>query len=345
MTEVGASDGDMRLSGYVSHPTLRRASGVDQYLFVNRRPVKDRVLVGALRAAYFDVMHAREFPLCCLYLDLPGEQVDVNVSPAKTDVHFLEPSRVRDFIVKTIRRALAVVPAAQSGGRAEISDWQWGHAAAAPRQTSAACGSLLSADCGGEAAEQSSSVLLPLGLARAQIGNKYILSETEEGLIVIDQHAAHERIIYEKLRAGGVKRQPLLIPEIIRIKPGQAAAIMEMKGCLAESGLAIGEFGDSEMAIYEKPADFDLDWAACLSDVADEVMDRGHSSVAAERLHLKLANYACHHSVRAGQKLSLEQMNALLREIEKTERGGQCNHGRPVWKKFSFGELDGVFER
>jgi len=136
-----------------------------------------------------------------------------------------------------------------------------------------------------------------------------------------------------------------LIPEIIRLRPEQASAILEIKNELSESGLVLESFGDAELAIYERPADFDLDWEKCLADAADEVLANGHSSAFLERLHLKLANYACHHSVRAGQKLSLDQMNALLREIERTERGAECNHGRPVWRKLSFSELDAMFER
>ncbi|MDR1071636.1 MAG: DNA mismatch repair endonuclease MutL [Rickettsiales bacterium] len=348
MLEIDADDGDIRLSGFVSVPTLRRASGIDQYLFVNRRPVKDKVLVGALRAAYFDVMHAREFPLCCLYLEMPPNQVDVNVSPAKTEVHFLEPARIRDFIVRTIRRALAATAVSQGLGNNELevpggadkpasyfSDYWVGSGALR-----------IDADSAFSAPDGIAPLPdMPLGYARAQIGNKYILAENPDGLIIVDQHAAHERIVYENLRKGDVRRQPLLIPEVIKMKPEQAAAILEIKAELSESGLALESFGDSEIAIYEKPADFDLDWGQCLSDVADEVLANGHSSVVKERLHLKLANHACHHSVRAGQKLSLEQMNALLREIEGTERGGECNHGRPVWKKFSFDELDGKFER
>ena len=346
MIEIEANDGDIRLHGFVSRPTLRRASAIDQYLFVNRRPVKDKVLMGALRAAYFDVMHAREFPLACLYLDLPASDVDVNVSPAKTDVHFLEPARIRDFIVRTIRSKLASSFARRDaahgnnawpggGANAPINDPQpmFNEDGFAPPPES-----LFDS-------EIRSLLDMPLGYARAQIGNKYILCENPDGLIIVDQHAAHERIVYEKLRAGDVKRQPLLIPQIIKMRPEQAAVILEIKADLAKSGLVVESFGDAEIAIYEKPADFDLDWAECLSDVADEVRSNSHSSALAEKLHLKLANYACHHSVRAGQKLSLEQMNALLREIESTERGGQCNHGRPVWKKFSFNELDGKFER
>ena len=342
MIEIETSDGDVKLSGFVSEPTLRRASGIDQYLFVNRRPVKDKVLIGALRAAYFDVMHAREFPLCCLYLEMPSELVDVNVSPAKTDVHFLEPARIRDMIVRTIRRKLA-----ETAGGARSESFSSDISDSFFQNTNYENGvEGIQIDMG---PMQTQSVIadfaLPLGYARAQIGNKYILSENHEGLIIIDQHAAHERITYERLRLGKIRRQPLLIPEIIKLKTGQVGAILEIKQDLSESGLIVEQFGDDDIAIYEKPADFDLDWQNCLSDVAAEVISNGHSSIVREKLHLKLANYACHHSVRAGQKLSLEQMNALLREIEDTERGGECNHGRPVWKKVSMDELDKTFER
>ena len=341
MLEIDARDGTLGLRGFIGSPTIRRASGINQYLFVNNRPVRDKVLVGALRAAYFDVMHAREFPLCCLYLDLPKNEVDVNVSPAKTEVHFLEPSRIRDFIVKTIRAKLAI-PHTNNVAQSwpSVLD-SWPPFQPKPDieiSIDKPSASFLILDTPAMNAE-------PLGKARAQIGNKYILAENSEGLIIVDQHAAHERIVYEQLRNGITKRQPLLIPEILKMTPEQATAVLEIKSELEKSGAIIDSFGESEIAIYEKPADFDLDWEKCLTDVANEVLANGHSSAVDERLHLKLANYACHHSVRAGQKLSLEQMNALLREIERTERGGQCNHGRPVWKKLGFDELDSGFER
>ncbi|MDR2268704.1 MAG: DNA mismatch repair endonuclease MutL [Rickettsiales bacterium] len=347
MLGIDSVDGKIRLYGFVSIPTLRRASGIDQYLFVNRRPVKDKVLIGALRAAYFDVMHAREFPLCCLYLDLPSGDVDVNVSPAKTDVHFLEPARIRDFIVRTIRAKLAMRPI--DGMETANGAPDYIH----PEESSIYATDARDSDVvrdfsfhiPDDARAPEKEIWNPLGYARAQIGNKYILAENNDGLVIVDQHAAHERITYEKLRLGEIKKQPLLIPQIIRMKPEQTVAVLEIKEEMAESGLIIESFGDNEVAIYEKPADFDLDWEKCLLDIADEILSNGHSSMLREKLHLILANYACHHSVRAGQKLSLEQMNALLREIEKTERSDECNHGRPVWKKFSFSELDGKFER
>jgi DNA mismatch repair protein MutL len=339
LLEISASDKDIKLTGFVSVPTLRRASGIDQYLFVNNRPVKDKVIIGALRAAYFDVMHAREFPLCCLYLEIPNSSVDVNVSPAKTDVHFLEPSRIRDLIVRTIRHKLAETPEYIEQVRS-VAEHFWCDPAPIDmpiiEQTF---------DMGMGSDVEIENLKMPLGYARAQIGNKYILAENNEGLIIVDQHAAHERIVYETLRIGGINRQPLLIPQIVRMSPEQHDAVLQVKQELADSGLILESFGEKEIAIYEKPADFDLNWDECLIDVANEILAHGHSSIINEKLHLKLANYACHHSVRAGQKLSLEQMNALLRQIEKTERAGECNHGRPVVKKFSFAELDFSFER
>jgi DNA mismatch repair protein MutL len=185
----------------------------------------------------------------------------------------------------------------------------------------------------------------PLGRAIGQIGSKYILAEAAGGLAVIDQHAAHERITYEKLRAHEIKRQPLLVPLVLKLRPEETAAVSDAAAELAECGLCVEEFGEDAVIIREKPADWDLDWTAVLRAVAQEVRADGNSSGLAARLHLKLANYACHHSVRAGQKLDYAQMDALLRDIERTERAGQCNHGRPVYRIIATAELDKWFER
>lgn len=353
----------LKLQGFISEPTLRRASSVDQYLFVNGRPVKDKVLVGALRAAYMDVMSSREFPLCALYLTLSPREVDVNVSPAKTEVHFLEPARVRAFIIRTLRDALAqkltvnneqlTINIAQSAvpmaGIFEKYNENTSSSAALfvreparmfenqnpnfPRADAPTVNcSLLTVNC-------------PLGRVIGQIGNKYIIAENASGLVIVDQHAAHERIVYEKLRAREIKRQVLLSPIVVTLRPEEVASIMEVADELEACGLKLSEFGDGAIAIYEKPADWDMDWGAILKSVADEVRAGGHSSNLSERLHLKLANYACHHSVRAGQKLDPAQMDALLRDVENTERAGQCNHGRPVYRIIKLSELDGWFER
>ncbi len=363
---VSGSNAEMKLTGFISEPTLRRASSVDQYLFVNGRPVKDKVLVGALRAAYMDVMHAREFPLCALYLTVPTNAVDVNVSPAKTEVHFLEPNHVRAFIIKTLRDRLAqtMVQAKSmqsSEFRVQSADkvvepvrfdfgirregFQVRDNVVLPVATQQ------SSECRVQSAEKvpyiDNTVVidLPLGRVVGQIGNKYIIAQKDDNMVIVDQHAAHERITYEKLRGHKIKTQPLLTPIVVNLRDVDVMAIMSIADELKASGLHVGEFGADAIAIFEKPADWDLNWGDVLHNIADEVRTNGHSSQLNEKLHLKLANYACHHSVRAGQKLDLVQMNALLRDIERTERAGQCNHGRPVYKFIPMTEIDTWFER
>lgn len=372
MLDIDAKSGSnsgLKISGFISEPTLRRASSVDQYLFVNGRPVKDKVLVGALRAAYMDVMHAREFPLCVLNLTLDPQAVDVNVSPAKTEVHFLEPSHVRAFIIKNLRDRLAQTMVSQPsvakssyGGinntffKPNVSQparFDFGLVPGAFRVESTVAENV---DLPQKTCVQNDfehvqigndvSVLdMPLGRVVGQIGNKYIIAQTESAMVVVDQHAAHERITYEKLRAHAIKTQPLLTPIVINLREEDVAAVLTIADEMRASGLHIDAFGDDAIAIFEKPADWDLDWVTVFKSIADEVRVNGHSSGLNEKLHLKLANYACHHSVRAGQKLDINQMDALLRDIENTERAGQCNHGRPVYKIIPLNEIDGWFER
>ena len=361
------SDASMKLYGFISEPTLRRAASVDQYLFVNGRPVKDKVLVGALRAAYMDVMHAREFPLCALYLAIDPRRVDVNVSPAKTEVHFLEPTHVRAFIIKTLRDTLAktlnqnqatsgtrptgdVMPRVQSmnffsGARCSGGAAHRGPDPAFMFVASPNLNIDVPADNGTEKYGAPDDSDLPLGRAVGQIGNKYVLAVRGENLIIVDQHAAHERITYERLRRHVIKTQPLLAPIVVNMRGEDAAAVLSIADDMRNAGLHIDAFGDTAIAIFEKPADWDLNWAELFHDIADEVRGHGHSSKLDERLHLKLANWACHHSVRAGQKLDMRQMDALLRDIENTTRGGECNHGRPVYKIIPFTEIDAWFER
>ena len=366
--DAKSSSSDMHLYGFISHPTLRRVSSVDQYLFVNGRPVKDKVLVSALRAAYMDVMHAREFPLCALYLDLPSNHVDVNVSPAKTEVHFLEPTHVRAFIIKTLREALAKT-LQQNSVVSNIQSVSENKFEIPPVQTFFNNVNLQSrnnvktfvsepvydrnsriqqneqSEKHNDISQTDSEFDLPLGRVIGQLNNKYILAENKDGLVVVDQHAAHERITYEKLRLHTIKTQPLLTPIVIRLREEDVIAVLAVADDLKNCGLHIDSFGDNAVAVFEKPSDWDLDWEKCLHEIADEVRAYGHSSKLNEKLHLKLANYACHHSVRAGQKLNYDQMNALLRDIEQTERGTECNHGRPVYKVISITELDAMFER
>ena len=362
---VSSSTSGMKLTGYISEPTLRRASSVDQFLFVNGRPVKDKVLVGALRAAYMDVMHAREFPLCALYLWLPTNAVDVNVSPAKTEVHFLEPTHVRSFIIKTLRDRLSqtmvsnvvqqVTPVETAKPAQSFPQFEF---AVKP---SAFCvrdeikpvvqNPFVDSVCvtpvpkHAETPIENVFVDMPLGRVVGQIANKYIIAQKDDNMVIVDQHAAHERITYEKLRNNKIKTQPLLTPIVVNLREEDVVAIVSISDELKQSGLHVDAFGDNAIAIFEKPSDWDMNWADVLRSVADEVRINGHSSQLKEKLHLKLANWACHHSVRAGQKLDFVQMDTLLRDIEKTERGGQCNHGRPVYKFIPITEIDTWFER
>lgn len=363
-----ATTAGLELHGFISEPTLRRASSVDQYLFVNGRPVRDKVLVGALRAAYMDVMHAREFPLCALYLTVPPRSVDVNVSPAKTEVHFLEPTHIRSFIIKTLRTALAqTMNSAPSVDVAHHAPMEFARAGAQkinfglPQSNMRVCepktmaefsemNEIFSDPVQSHATDAAPAVGapaddMPLGRVIGQIGNKYILAASGDNLVVVDQHAAHERITYERLRLRAIKSQPLLTPIVVHLRDADVVAVMTIADEMRASGLHIDAFGDDAIAIFEKPADWDLNWGNLFHDIADEVRANGHSSQLNEKLHLKLANYACHHSVRAGQCLSVQSCDALLREIERTQRGAQCNHGRPVYKFIPIADMDAWFER
>ena len=364
MVDTKSSSAEMRLHGFVSHPTLRRASSVDQYLFVNGRPVKDKVLVAALRAAYMDVMHAREFPLCALYLELPSRNVDVNVSPAKTEVHFLEPSHVRSFIIKSLRTVLSQtlnqnvqnnvardnknfeIPLTQTFFNSNKIDTNlYAKSFVAEPDVYGENHRIEQIDTQQEIVKTESGFDLPLGRVIGQLNDKYILAENVNGFVIVDQHAAHERITYEKLRKHEIKTQPLLTPVVIKLRAEEVESVLMVVDELKQCGLHIDSFGDSAIAIFEKPSDWDLNWEKCFHEIADEVRVNGHSSKLQEKLHLKLANFACHHSVRAGRRLNMAEMNAILRDIEQTERGGECNHGRPVYMIIPISKIDSLFER
>ena len=290
----------MRLTGFISEPTLRRASSVDQYLFVNGRPVKDKVLVGALRAAYMDVMHAREFPLCALYLTLPTNAVDVNVSPAKTEVHFLEPNHVRSFIIKALRDRLSQTmvqapPVARPVADLAAPTVRWTpseRVGAEPvkfdfgirreafqvrddivRPVMPQSNNAAAVDVN---IDNTVHVDLPLGRVVGQVGNKYIIAQKDDNMIIVDQHAAHERITYEKLRNNKIKTQPLLTPIVVNLRDADVMAIVSIVDDLKKSGLHVDAFGEGAVAIFEKPADWDMDWGDVLRAIADEVRVNGH---------------------------------------------------------------------
>lgn len=348
---------DIRISGFASLPTYARGQANNQFAFVNGRPVRDKLVSGAIRGAYADVLPPGRFPSLCLFIDCADSRVDVNVHPAKTEVRFRDSGFVRSLIVSALKRALAAAPlktdTAKSSGTAEAfrprndiynpssnhfaEDVQASFAMQMPPQ-------------GMTHANVESQAAFPLGLARAQLHNTYIVSQTPRGFILVDQHAAHERIVYERLkreRAGqGVLTQPLLVPQVVELDPTTAATVLGLADVLAEAGLKVEGFGENAVIVREVPAALaKADVATLLNAVADEERELGQSETVQERINHVLATLACHHSVRAGRTLRVEEMNALLREMEITPNSGQCNHGRPTFIELKLPDIERLFGR
>ncbi|MGN6499287.1 MAG: DNA mismatch repair endonuclease MutL [Tsuneonella sp.] len=371
--------GAMRLSGIAGLPTYNRGVADHQYLFVNGRPVKDRLLVGAVRGAYSDMLARDRHAVLALFLDLPPEEVDVNVHPAKTEVRFRDAAGVRGFIVSGLRQALSSGDrrSAQAPDAAAMGRWQregepsslasiftgrdWSAPSAvreAPRtwtehQAGASVPPL--AEPAGRA-EQAAPVPdelseYPLGVARGQVAGTYIVAEAADGLVIVDQHAAHERLVLERLRAAGAgeaaaRAQALLIPEVVEMDEPACDRLEDAAPKLAELGLAIERFGPGAMLVRSLPhALARSDPHTLLQDVADDLAQHGEALLLGEKLDLVLATMACHGSVRASRALSVAEMNALLREMERTPRSGQCNHGRPTWVKLSMSDVEKLFGR
>lgn len=373
--EVEAEREGIRLHGYAGLPTFSRRDARLQHLFVNRRPVQDRLLRQALRAAYSDLLFHDRQPVAALYLELPPERVDVNVHPAKAEVRFREPGVVRGLVVGALRRALAEHGhrAASSNAGAALASFRPGtlpwrrpgggppgpgalaETPAAPF-AGAAAGALLDAPpaardlSDGDEAPPRPADAYPLGAARAQLHAAYILAETADGLVLVDQHAAHERIVYERLKAGlresGVARQLLLLPEVVELDGADAAALLRHAGELAELGLALEPFGPGAVLVREVPAMLGLaDAAGLVRDLAGDLAELGKGVALKEALERVAATMACHGSVRAGRRLSLPEMDALLRQVERTPYAGQCNHGRPTHVALRREDVERLFGR
>ena len=363
---------DMRLTGIAGLPTYNRGVADHQYLFVNGRPVKDRLLVGAVRGAYADMLARDRHAVLALFLELPAEEVDVNVHPAKTEVRFRDAAAVRGFIVSALRGALATGDrrSAQSPDAAAMGRWMQEPALAsmftrdwsAPQQRIAepqnhwrpAEAAVLDAPQG--RAEEAAPVPqeardYPLGIARGQIANTYIVAEAADGLVLVDQHAAHERLVLERLRAAGAgeavtRPQALLMPDVVELDEPACDRLEEAAEKLAALGLSIERFGPSAMLVRSLPhALAKADPEKLLRDIADDLALNGEALLLGEKLDLVLATMACHGSVRAGRTLSVAEMNALLREMEATPRSGQCNHGRPTWVKLAMNDVEKLFGR
>ena len=374
---IDLARGTARLTGVAGLPTFNRGVSDHQYLFVNGRPVKDRLLIGAVRGAYSDMLARDRHAVLALFLELAPEDVDVNVHPAKTEVRFRDPAFVRGFIVSGLRHALdgAGQRSAQSPSAAAMGNWRsepleprpapaltslFAREYAAPRLGEAGRvwrgyeeQILAPPAAHAEAANATHDEHMahPMGVARGQIAQTYIVAEAHDGLILVDQHAAHERLVLERLRAAGAGEtgaaaQALLLPEVVELDEPSCDRLEERSAQLADYGLALERFGPAAMLVRAVPAALASgDVQALVRDVADDLAQNGDTLLLGERLDHVLATMACHGSVRAGRVLSVAEMNALLREMERTPRSGQCNHGRPTWVKLAHGDIEKLFGR
>lgn len=353
----------IRLHGYAGLPTFSRGNSLHQYLFVNNRPVRDRLLLGALKGAYADTLMGGRYPVAVLFFDVPADDVDINVHPAKQEVRFRDPAMVRGLLVSAIQQALqaharnsATKPDLKVFTQNNVQPQQvvretaftslgvWQPQA---RVTSPSMPAAMQAVSAPEPVNENH----PLGAARAQLHKTYIVAQTDDGVTIIDQHAAHERIVYERLKdaiaEGGIVRQPLLVPEIVNLKSDDVAALGEAAPILESLGLIIEPFGSDSIAVREIPALLAdrIDFAALLKDMADQLAEGGQGEHLRDTILALLARQACHWSVRAGRILNVDEMNTLLRQMESTPLSGQCNHGRPTYVTLSLDDLEKLFAR
>jgi DNA mismatch repair protein MutL len=410
--EIDQTRDGVRLTGFAGLPTYNRGNAAHQYLFVNGRPVRDRLLQGALRAAYADFLARDRHPTAALYISLDTSEVDVNVHPAKAEVRFRDPALVRGLIVGALRHALAgaghrasttTAASALDAIRAQnmvsppysgyqpgpsptgFSAWQAGgwtrptaqvlpglsdvSARVEPGGDGGVAEAVRDAAFGDYAAPSAldyqgvaegpaapgfnptfDPVDFPLGAARAQVHETYIVAQTRDGVVIVDQHAAHERLVYERMKgemaAGGVARQALLLPEVVELDPAEAERVVARADELAALGLVIESFGPGAVLVRETPALLGkTDAAGLVRDIADDLAENGQALALKERLEEVCSTMACHGSVRAGRRLNGAEMNALLREMEATPHSGQCNHGRPTYVELKLADIEKLFGR
>jgi len=376
---VDAMRESVKLTGLIGLPTLSRATARDQYLFVNGRPVRDKLLLGAVRGAYQDFLARDRHPMVVLFLDLPASEVDVNVHPAKAEVRFRDAPLVRGLIVGALKHALTAAGhrAATTVAESTIASFRPGAGprpfggfyplpSGAPSRALAEAAAEYQApldrdDVAGfdrpearmtdaPSPAEEAPPRFPLGAARAQLHETYIVAETEDGLVIVDQHAAHERLVYERMKeamaATGVARQLLLIPEVVELEEPAVARLAARAGELAELGLVLEAFGTGAVLVREKPALLaELDVQGLVRDLADELAELGDAFSLKEKLEEFCGTLACHGSVRAGRRLTQPEMNALLRQMEATPHSGQCNHGRPTYVELKLADIEKLFGR
>ncbi len=384
--QIEAEREGLQLSGFAGLPTLHRGTSQYQFLFVNGRPVKDKLLYGCVRAAYSDVLHGGRHPMLALFVQVPADAVDVNVHPAKAEVRFRDPGLVRGMIISALKHAIHDHggQASSSVSNAALGKFQANdgprpsiglplhRGASAPVPRSYAYGNLaenvqqayapqasFAAELGPSARadafampEQDQDVQAhPLGAARAQLHENYIVAQTPEGMILVDQHAAHERLVYERFKAQladhGVEKQGLLSPEIVTLEESETERLLKYADALSKLGLDIEAFGPGTIAVQSVPAllGAKTDIKQLLQDLADEITERDTAQGLEERLNNILSTMACHGSVRSGRRMNVDEMNALLRQMEATPLSGQCNHGRPTYIALSLKDIEKLFGR
>ncbi len=388
--EIKAERDGITLSGYAGLPTYHRGTAQYQFLFVNGRAVKDKLLHGCVRAAYRDVLHRDRHPVLALFLDVPSTDVDVNVHPAKAEVRFRDPQTIRSMIISALKNAIheggfqtsSTVSTQTLGAfqRQSLSTQNTpslplhrGSHAAVPSSYAynkhGAHGNLAEAthslyepqDFAPSARAEPSQEYVqnleapsnahPLGAARAQVHENYVIAQTENGLVIVDQHAAHERLVYERFKAqvkeNSIQKQGLLTPDIVSLDETQMQNLMTHKQSLSELGLEIDAFGSNAIAIHAVPEILGkkIDAKRLVSDICDDLSNHGHSNLLEETINEILSTMACHGSVRSGRRLNVDEMNALLRQMESTPLSGQCNHGRPTYVELSLKDIEKLFGR
>jgi DNA mismatch repair protein MutL len=377
--EVSGGREGLSIEGYAGLPTYTRANSLGQYLFVNGRPVRDKLLAGAVRGAYADYLPRDRHPVVALFVTLDPREVDVNVHPAKAEVRFRDAGLVRAVIVRALRDALVrdSSRAATTGGDATVAafrpaagiprrGWDWRNSPARPsypvQGANALAGFAEAAQSAFEVGAPSADARVetipvaadtidrPLGAARAQVHETYIVSQTRDGVVIVDQHAAHERLVYEKMKAAleksGVARQILLIPEVVELDEADVARLTARADELARFGLVLESFGPGAVAVRETPGMLgEIDAGALVRDLAEHMAEWDETLPLERRLMHVSATMACHGSVRAGRRLKPEEMNALLREMEATPNSGQCNHGRPTYVELKLSDIERLFGR
>lgn len=366
---------NMQIHGFAGLPTYSRGNSQQQYLYVNGRPVRDRLLLGVVRAAYQDFLARDRHPVLAMFLTIPPEWVDVNVHPAKAEVRFRENQAVRGMILRSLKEALAAAGhqasttvATQALNKfqtpaANYGSTQRSFSGISQPQSSAAYAfyepvyqqpefnsQMLQEEQSHQTEQVREEEIYPLGFARTQLHETYIVAQTAYGIVIVDQHAAHERLVYERMKAqiaqNGIKTQPLLLPEIVELGEDAAARLLERQDELAELGLIIDDFGGGSIVVREIPALLgEGDVQNLIRDMADELEEFGEALKLRDRIEDICGTMACHGSVRAGRRLNTDEMNAMLRQMEATPHSGQCNHGRPTYVELKLADIEKLFGR